>query len=190
VLEFLVLSGYSLSHAMMMLVPEAWETQADMSPEKRAFYEYHEHLMEPWDGPASITFTDGRYIGAVLDRNGLRPSRYYLTHDDRVIMASEVGVVDVAADNVKTKGRLRPGKMFLVDFGQGKLVDDDEIKENFSSKNPYQKWLDEQQIHLSELAINEEVHGLYPETLLQRLKAFGYSTETLEFMLFPLVTEL
>jgi glutamate synthase (NADPH/NADH) large chain len=105
-------------------------------------------------------------------------------------MASEVGVVDVATDNIKTKGRLRPGKMFLVDFGQGRLVDDDEIKDNFSSTNPYQKWLDEQQIHLSELAINEEVYGLYPETLLQRLKAFGYSTETLEFMLFPLVTEL
>jgi len=190
VLEFLLMNGRSLQEAVLMMVPEAWQNDNEMSEQKKAFYEYFSNVMEPWDGPASITFTDGRYIGAVLDRNGLRPSRYYLTHDDRVIMASEVGVVDVATDNVKTKGRLRPGKMFLVDFGQGKLVDDDEIKDNFSSKNPYQEWLDEQQIHLSELASNEEVHGFYPETLLQRLKAFGYSTETLEFMLLPLVTEL
>jgi len=190
VLEFLLMNGRSLQEAVLMMVPEAWQNDHQMSDKKKSFYEYFSNVMEPWDGPASITFTDGRYIGAVLDRNGLRPSRYYLTHDDRVIMASEVGVVDVATDNIKTKGRLRPGKMFLVDFGQGRLVDDDEIKDNFSSKNPYQQWLDEQQIHLSELTNNEKVHGLYPETLLQRLKAFGYSTETLEFMLLPLVTDL
>ena len=190
VLEFLLMNGRSLQEAVLMMVPEAWQNDHQMSDQKKAFYEYLSSVMEPWDGPASVTFTDGRYIGAVLDRNGLRPSRYYLTHDDRVIMASEVGVVDVATDNIQSKGRLRPGKMFLVDFGQGRLVDDDEIKDNFSSKNPYRKWLDEQQIHLSELASNEEVQGFYPETLLQRLKAFGYSTETLEFMLLPLVTEL
>mgnify|MGYP002525585240 FL=1 len=190
VLEFLLMNGRSLQEAVLMMVPEAWQNDHEMSDQKKAFYEYFSNVMEPWDGPASITFTDGRYIGAVLDRNGLRPSRYYLTHDDRVIMASEVGVVDVATDNIKTKGRLRPGKMFLVDFGQGKLVDDDEIKDNFSAKNPYQKWLNDQQIHLSELASNKEAHGFYPDTLLHRLKVFGYSTETLEFMLLPLVTEL
>jgi len=190
VLEFLLMNGRSLQEAVLMMVPEAWQNDHQMSDKKKSFYEYFSNVMEPWDGPASITFTDGRYIGAVLDRNGLRPSRYYLTHDDRVIMASEVGVVDVETNNIKTKGRLRPGKMFLVDFRQGRLVDDDEIKDNFSSKNPYQKWLDEQQIYLSELDNNNEVHGLYPETLLQRLKAFGYSTETLEFMLLPLVTDL
>ena len=128
VLEFLLMNGRSLQEAVLMMVPEAWQNDHEMSDQKKAFYEYFSNVMEPWDGPASVTFTDGRYIGAVLDRNGLRPSRYYLTHDDRVIMASEVGVVDVAADNIKTKGRLRPGKMFLVDFGQGRLVDDDEIK--------------------------------------------------------------
>ena len=190
VLEFLLMNGRSLQEAVLMMVPEAWQNDHEMSDQKKAFYEYFSNVMEPWDGPASITFTDGNYIGAVLDRNGLRPSRYYLTHDDRVIMASEVGVVDVATDNIKTKGRLRPGKMFLVDFGQGKLVDDDEIKDNFSAKNPYQKWLNDQQIHLSELASNKEAHGFYPDTLLHRLKVFGYSTETLEFMLLPLVTEL
>ena len=190
VLEFLLMNGRSLQEAVLMMVPEAWQNDHEMSDQKKAFYEYFSNVMEPWDGPASITFTDGRYIGAILDRNGLRPSRYYLTHDDRVIMASEVGVVDVATDNIKTKGRLRPGKMFLVDFGQGKLVDDDEIKDNFSAKNPYQKWLNDQQIHLSELASNKEAHGFYPDTLLHRLKVFGYSTETLEFMLLPLVTEL
>ena len=190
VLEFLLMNGRSLQEAVLMMIPEAWQNDHEMSEQKKAFYEYFSNVMEPWDGPASITFADGRYIGAVLDRNGLRPSRYYLTHDDRVIMASEVGVVDVATDNIKTKGRLRPGKMFLVDFGQGKLVDDDEIKDNFSSKNPYQEWLHDQQIHLNELARNEEVQGLYPDTLVHRLKAFGYSTETLEFMLLPLVTEL
>jgi len=190
VLEFLLMNGRSLQEAVLMMVPEAWQNDHEMSDQKKAFYEYFSNIMEPWDGPASITFSDGRYIGAVLDRNGLRPSRYYLTHDDRVIMASEVGVVDVATNNIKTKGRLRPGKMFLVDFVQGKLVDDDEIKDNFSSKNPYQEWLHDQQIHLSELARNKEVQGFYPDTLVHRLKVFGYSTETLEFMLLPLVTEL
>jgi glutamate synthase (NADPH/NADH) large chain len=161
-----------------------------MSDKKKAFYEYFSNVMEPWDGPASIAFTDGRYIGAVLDRNGLRPSRYYITHDNRVIMASEVGVVDVEADNIKSKGRLRPGKMFLVDFDKGGMIDDEAIKADFSSMNPYQDWLNDQRIYLSELNSNGEAHGFYPETLLRRLKSFGYSTETLQFMLIPLVKEL
>ncbi len=190
VLEFLMMNGRTLQEAVLMMVPEAWQNDANMSDEKKAFYEYFSNVMEPWDGPASIAFTDGRYIGAVLDRNGLRPSRYYITHDERVIMASEVGVVDVATDNVKTKGRLRPGKMFLVDFDKGELLEDESIKAAFAKKNPYQQWLDEQQIHLSELHCDEEAHGFYPETLIHRLKVFGYSTETLQFMLLPLVTEL
>jgi len=190
VLEFLLMNGRSLQEAILMMVPEAWQNDQSMSDEKKAFYEYFSNVMEPWDGPASIAFTDGRYIGAVLDRNGLRPSRFYLTHDDRVIMASEVGVVDVATDNVKEKGRLRPGKMFLVDFDKGELVDDETIKASFAAKNPYQDWLNEQQIHLSDLGCDAEAHGFYPESLVHRLKAFGYSTETLQFMLLPLVSEL
>ncbi len=190
VLEFLMMSGRSLQESVLMMVPEAWQNDTNMSADKKAFYEYFSNLMEPWDGPASIAFADGNYIGAVLDRNGLRPSRYYLTTDDRVIMASEVGVVDVAPEQIKTKGRLRPGKMFLVDFEQGKLIDDHTIKSDFSAKNPYQQWLKDQQIHLSELGCEKEVHGFYPETLLHRLKAFGYSTETLQFMLLPLVGDL
>lgn len=190
VLEFLMMNGRTLQEAVLMMVPEAWQNDDNMSDDKKAFYEYFSNVMEPWDGPASIAFTDGRYIGAMLDRNGLRPSRYYLTHDDRVIMASEVGVVDVAIDNVKAKGRLRPGKMFLVDFDKGKLLNDEDIKSEFAKKNPYRQWLDEQQIYLSELHCEQEAHGFYPETLIHRLRAFGYSTETMQFMLLPLVTGL
>ena len=190
VLEFLMMNGRTLQEAILMMVPEAWQNDTNMSDEKKAFYEYLSNVMEPWDGPASIAFTDGHYIGAVLDRNGLRPSRYYITHDERVIMASEVGVVDVATDNVKAKGRLRPGKMFLVDFDKGELLDDESIKSDFAKKNPYKQWLKEQQIHLSELHCEEEAHGFYPKTLIHRLQAFGYSTETMRFMLLPLVTEL
>ena len=190
VLEFLMMNGRSLQESIMMMIPEAWQNDDNMSTEKKAFYEYFSNVMEPWDGPASIAFTDGNYIGAVLDRNGLRPSRYYITHDDRVIMASEVGVVDVDTDNVKTKGRLRPGKMFLVDFDKGELIDDNSIKEGFASKNPYQDWLSDQQIHLSELNCEKKPHGFNPKTLVHRLKAFGYNTETLQFMLLPIVKEL
>jgi glutamate synthase (NADPH/NADH) large chain len=190
VLEFLLMNGRSLQEAVLMMIPEAWQNDNEMSEKKKAFYEYFSNVMEPWDGPASIAFTDGRYIGAVLDRNGLRPSRYYLTHDDRVIMASEVGVVDVETNNIKTKGRLRPGKMFLVDFDKGKLVDDEEIKDSFAGKNPYHDWLKDQQIKLSDLPAPGDAKGFYPETLINRLKVFGYSTETLQFMLLPLVGEL
>ncbi|MGI9457491.1 MAG: hypothetical protein ACR2NU_13085 [Aeoliella sp.] len=134
-LEFLLMTGRTLQESVMMMIPEAWQNHATMPEDKRAFYEYHSAVMEPWDGPASVAFTDGKYIGAVLDRNGLRPSRYYLTHDDRVIMASEVGVLPtIAPENVKAKGRLQPGRMFLVDFEQGRLIPDDELKHDFAAR--------------------------------------------------------
>src|SRR5207244_2304130 len=136
-LEMLVLSGRSLPHAVMMMIPEPWSGDPLMSPEKRAFYEYHSCLMEPWDGPASIAFTDGNQIGAVLDRNGLRPSRYYVTTDDLVIMASEVGVLDVPPEKVLHKGRLQPGRMFLVDIEQGRIISDDELKHEIATEKPY-----------------------------------------------------
>ena len=189
VLEFLLMSGRTLQAAMMMMIPEAWENHESMSAEKKAFYEFHSCMMEPWDGPASVAFTDGHYIGAVLDRNGLRPSRYYVTHDDRVIMASEVGVLTVAPENVKYKGRLQPGKMFLVDFEEGRIIADEELKETFSTRRPYGEWLDRQRLHLDELKPNNEPHGFEPETLLPRMQAFGFSAETLQFMLIPLIKE-
>src|SRR5213076_1413029 len=147
-LEMLVLSGRSLPHAMMMMIPEPWSGDPLMSPQKRAFYEYHSCLMEPWDGPASIAFTDGRQIGAVLDRNGLRPSRYYVTHDDLVIMGSEVGVLDIAPENVLLKGRLQPGRMFLVDLEQGRIIDDEELKQGLINEKPYAEWLERNLVNL------------------------------------------
>ncbi|UCB54227.1 MAG: glutamate synthase large subunit [Thiotrichales bacterium] len=190
VLEFLLMSGRTLQEAVMMMVPEAWQSDINMDEAKKAFYRFNSALMEPWDGPASIAFTDGKYIGAVLDRNGLRPSRYYLTHDDRVIMASEVGVLEVDPANVKFKGRLQPGKMFLIDFEKGALIPDEELKSEFASRRPYGEWLKNQEIKLADLSPNKEPHGFYPETLLQRMQAFGYTTETMQFMLIPLVQEL
>jgi len=189
VLEFLLMGGRSLQEAVMMMVPEAWQNDSSMSDEKRAFYEYQSALMEPWDGPASIVFTDGRYIGATLDRNGLRPSRYYLTHDDRVIMASEVGVLPVDADNVKSKGRLQPGKMFLIDFDKGRMIPDEELKHEFAKKQPYHQWLSNQRIALSQLEPSQESHGFSQDDLLPRMRAFGYTSETMQFMLLPLVKE-
>ncbi len=186
-LEFLLMSGRTLQEAVMMMIPEAWENHESMSEEKRAFYEYHSALMEPWDGPASIAFTDGHYIGAVLDRNGLRPSRYYITHDDHVIMGSEVGVLPVEPSRVREKGRLQPGRMFLVDFEEGRLVPDDELKHKIASQRPYGRWLENQRIQLANLSPNEEPHGFDQETLLRRMQAFGYTTETLQFMLLPLI---
>ncbi len=146
VLEFLLMGGRTLQEAIMMMVPEAWQMHETMPEEKRAFYEFFSCLMEPWDGPASIVFTDGRYIGATLDRNGLRPSRYYLTHDDRVIMASEVGVLPVDPAIVREKGRLQPGRMFLIDFQQGRLIPDEELKMSFAKQRPYAQWLRDQRI--------------------------------------------
>jgi glutamate synthase (NADPH/NADH) large chain len=188
-LEFLLMSGRSLQEAIMMMIPEAWQKHETMSENKRAFYEYHSCLMEPWDGPASIVFTDGHYIGAVLDRNGLRPSRYYLTHDDHVIMGSEVGVLPVEPSNVKLKGRLQPGKIFLIDFEQGRLVPDEELKQELSDRRPYGQWLREQRIELEDLRPQKEPHGFDPETLMARMRAFGYTMETMQFMLEPLVQQ-
>ncbi len=189
-LEFLLMNGRSLQEAVMMMIPEAWQNDAGMSEAKRNFYEYNSALMEPWDGPASIVFTDGHYIGAVLDRNGLRPSRYYLTHDDKVIMASEVGVLEVDPANVKAKGRLQPGKMFLLDFEQGRMIPDEELKHDFASRQPYGQWLENQRILMAQLPVKEEPHGFDPDSLLPRMQAFGYTTETMQFMLLPLVREL
>ena len=190
VLEFLLLNGRTLQEAIMMMVPEAWQKHETMPEEKRAFYEYFSCLMEPWDGPASIAFTDGQYIGATLDRNGLRPSRYYITHDDRVIMASEVGVLPVDPSLVKEKGRLQPGKMFLVDFEQGRLIPDEELKREFAGRRPYGDWLRDQRIRLADLHPEAEPHGFDAETLVPRMQAFGYTTETMSFMLRPLVEQL
>lgn len=190
VLEFLLMTGRTLQEAIMMMVPEAWQKHETMPEDKRAFYEYFSCLMEPWDGPASIAFTDGHYIGATLDRNGLRPSRFYITHDDRVIMASEVGVLPVDPAIVKEKGRLQPGKMFLVDFAEGRLIPDEELKTEFASKMPYGKWLKEQRIRLADLHPESEPHGFDSENLLPRMQAFGYTSETMNFMLRPLVEQL
>ncbi|TFH75371.1 glutamate synthase large subunit [Gammaproteobacteria bacterium LSUCC0112] len=189
VLEFMLLSGRSLQESVMMMIPEAWQSDVNMNGDKKAFYEFHSALMEPWDGPASIVFSDGHYIGAVLDRNGLRPSRYYVTHDDKVIMASEVGVVHVDPANVKLKGRLQPGKMFLLDFEEGRLIPDEELKASIAAKRPYGEWLAQQRITLDQLADGSEEHSLDSENVFARMQAFGYTTETMQFMLLPMITE-
>ncbi len=189
VLEFLMMNGRSLQESVVMMIPEAWQNNEAMAPEKRAFYEYKSCVMEPWDGPASIVFTDGKCIGAVLDRNGLRPSRYYLTTDDRVIMASEVGVLPVDPAMVKEKGRLQPGRMFLVDFEAGRLIPDDEVKSGLAKRRPYAQWLGSQRLQLSDLKTEIQPHGFDPQTLLDRSLAFGYTTETLQFMLLQLVSQ-
>src|SRR5690606_22525717 len=181
----------TLQEAVMLMIPEAWQNDTDMSPEKRAFYEFNSTIMEPWDGPASIVFTDGQYIGATLDRNGLRPSRYYVTHDDKVIMASEVGVLDVPPENVKSKGRLQPGKMFLVDFEQGRIIADEELKRDISSARPYGQWLRNQRIELADVVQATKGHAAKPATidadhLLPRLQAFGYTIEHLNMILGPM----
>ena len=192
-LEFLLMTGRTLQEAVMMMIPEAWQQHAEMSDEKRAFYEFQSCLMEPWDGPASIAFTDGQYIGAVLDRNGLRPSRYYITEDDRCIMASEVGVLPVAPEKVIEKGRLRPGKIFLIDFEQGRMIPDEEIKRTWSTQRPYGDWLRDQRLNLDDLAVpssNGSLQGgLDEDTLIERMQAFGYTTETMQFMLLDIVRE-
>jgi glutamate synthase (NADPH/NADH) large chain len=188
-LELLLFAGRSLPEAVMMMIPEAWQNHPTMPEEKRAFYEYHSALQEPWDGPASISFTDGRYIGAVLDRNGLRPSRYYITKDDKVVMASEVGVLDIDPSDVKIKGRLQPGRMFLVDFEKGRIIDDEELKLEVATRRPYGEWLRRQRIVLGDLP-KVSVPGHYsPSELLSRMQAFGYTTETMGFMLIPLLHE-
>src|SRR5437867_873153 len=185
VLEFLVMSGRSLPHAILMMIPEPWQNHESMSPERRAFYEYHASLMEPWDGPASIAFTDGTVIGAVLDRNGLRPSRYYVTKDDMVIMASEVGVLDVPPSSVLVKERLHPGRIFLVDTGKGRIIDDEEIKAQLAAEHPYADWLRDHQVLLENLPA-QPVPAHDHDTVLQRQIAFGYTHEDLRILLLPM----
>ena len=189
-LEFLLMTGRTLQESVMMMIPEAWQKNELMSNDKRAFYEFHSCVMEPWDGPASIAFTDGHYIGAVLDRNGLRPSRYYLTHDDRVIMASEVGVLPLDPEMVKFKGRLEPGRMFLIDFVAGRLVPDEELKQEFAGREPYGDWLKSERLTLKELLPEPRALGLDQKSLLSRMQAFGYTVETMQFMLQPLIDQL
>ncbi len=186
VVELLLMTGRSLPEVMMVLVPEAWEKNTDMSEAKRAFYEYHSCMMEPWDGPASVPFTDGNYIGAVLDRNGLRPSRYTVTKDDYVIMSSEVGVVDIAPENVELHGRLEPGKMFLVNMEEGRIINDEEIKEEIAQRHPYQKWLDKNLVHLKDIPYNDCPLFLNEATLSKRKVAFGYTLEDINTIILPM----
>ncbi|MDA9636642.1 glutamate synthase large subunit [SAR86 cluster bacterium] len=190
VLEFLILNGRSLKESVMMMIPEAWQSDANMPIEKKNFYEYSSASMEPWDGPASICFTDGKCAGAVLDRNGLRPSRFYVTKQDKVIMASEVGVLDVDPKDVLLKGRLQPGKMFLIDFEEGRMIPDEELKSEICSSNPYGKWVSEQIVDLKDLTKGINQKSVVGKDLIERMKAFGYTTETMNFMLMPLITEL
>src|SRR5512136_3476847 len=174
-LEFLVRGGYSLAHAVMMLIPEAWAGNPLMDEDRRAFYEYNAALMEPWDGPAAIAFTDGRQIGATLDRNGLRPARFIVTDDDYVVMASEVGVLDIPERKVIKKWRLQPGKMLLIDLEKGRIVSDEEIKAELASAHPYQQWLDRTQIRVHELPGAAVTQPRTNVSLLDRQQAFGYT---------------
>jgi glutamate synthase (ferredoxin) len=185
-LELLVLAGRSLPHAIMMMIPEPWTKHESMDPDRRAFYQYHSSLMEPWDGPSCIAFTDGRMIGAVLDRNGLRPSRYYVTKDDLVVMASEAGVLDLPPADVVHKGRLQPGRMFLVDTEQGRIIDDDELKRTIVTQHPYGRWLDRHLVHLKDLPPPPEVPASDPDSLHQRQIAFGYTFEDQRVLLAPM----
>jgi glutamate synthase (ferredoxin) len=187
--ELLTLAGRELPHAMMMMIPEPWENHESMDAERRAFYEFHSCLMEPWDGPASMAFTDGKFIGACLDRNGLRPSRYYVTHDDVVIMASEAGVLPIEPERVKLKGRLQPGKMFLVDLEQGRIIADEELKKKYASAQPYGKWLEENHVLLKNLPEPAHLHEDDHATILQRQQAFGYSFEDLRFIVGPMARD-
>ncbi len=187
VLELLVRAGRSLPHAILMMIPEPWSGNEEMAPDRKAFYEYHSSLMEPWDGPASIAFTDGTMIGAVLDRNGLRPSRYYVTKDDLVIMASEVGVLDVPPESVLVKGRLQPGRIFLVDTAKQRIVDDNEIKQELAAQHPYREWLDEHLIDIDDLPAARAVEPDH-ETVLKRQLAFGYTQEDLRVLIGPMAT--
>jgi glutamate synthase (NADPH/NADH) large chain len=184
VIELLVHAGRSLPHVMMMLIPEAWDGNENMSREKKDFYEYHANLMEPWDGPASITFTDGKIIGATLDRNGLRPSRFIVTNDDHVIMASEVGVLDIDQSKVISKGRLQPGKMFIVDMEAGKIISDDDLKKKICTQKPYGEWLRANKVRLSDLPEpGGSFHKYDPNTFLKRQVSFGYTSEDIRVII-------
>jgi glutamate synthase (NADPH/NADH) large chain len=183
-LELLVMSGYSLAHAMMMMIPEAWEQHTHMDASRRAFYEYHAAMMEPWDGPAAVAFTDGRQIGATLDRNGLRPARYLITDDDMVIMASEAGTLPIPENRIVKKWRLQPGKMFLIDLEQGRIIDDAEIKSQLANSRPYRQWIDRLRLKLESLPAPQSVTLIKPnESLLDRQQAFGWTQEDYKFIL-------
>jgi glutamate synthase (NADPH) large chain len=187
VLELLVMAGRSLPHAILMMIPEPWSNHESMNPERKAFYRYHASLMEPWDGPASIAFTDGSMIGAVLDRNGLRPSRYYVTKDDLVIMASEVGVLDIPPEDVLVKERLHPGKIFLVDTTKGRIVDDEEIKGELAAQHPYAEWLTQHIVDINDLP-RARAEQPEHETVFKRQQAFGYTQEDLRVLIAPMAT--
>ena len=184
--QMLSMAGRELHHVMAMLIPEAWDADTTMYPEKKAFYEYHASLMEPWDGPAAVAFTDGRVIGATLDRNGLRPARYLVTNNNILIMASETGVLPIRPEEVKYKGRLQPGRMLLVDLDQKRIVPDEEIKRNLASRQPYGEWLKQNQITLDKLPAPSRVHGTDFETLVQRQRAFGYTDEDIRALMTPM----
>ena len=187
-LELLVMGGYSLPEAIMTMIPEPWEHNSTMPADLRAFYQYHSALMEPWDGPASIAFTDGNVIGAVLDRNGLRPSRYWVTNDDLVVMASEVGVVDIPSDSIVEKGRLEPGKMFLIDTNQGRIIRDEEIKRELANARPYTEWLDTNLVHLKD-PVEYKTEPAGSTSHLQRQQIFGYTHEQLKILLTPMIRD-
>ena len=185
VLELLHLAGRSLPHAVLMMIPEAWENHTTMDHARRAFYRYHASLMEPWDGPAAVCFTDGTVVGAVLDRNGLRPARYWVTDDDLVVLASEVGVLDIAPERIVRKGRLQPGRMFLVDTAKGRLVDDDEIKTELAAEHPYDEWLSDDQVRLDELPARDMLTPQHGRVVSQQ-RLFGYTNEELRVILGPM----
>jgi glutamate synthase (NADPH) large chain len=187
-LQFLTVNGRSIEHAVLMLIPEAWQNNPLMDPDLKAFYEYHACLMEPWDGPANIAFTNGEKIGAVLDRNGLRPSRYFVTKDDFVIMASEAGTLPVEAKNIARKWRLQPGKIFLIDLKKQRIVDDSEVKSNLVDARPWKRWLDENLIELESLPQPDKVYETDHDTLLVRQHAFGYTNEDLRLLMLPMLT--
>lgn len=186
VVELLLMTGRSLPEVMMILVPEAWEKNPEMSEAKRAFYEFNSCMMEPWDGPASIPFTDGNYIGAVLDRNGLRPSRYSVTKDGYVIMSSEVGVLDIAPENIEMHGRLEPGKMFLVNMEEGRIINDEEIKEEIAQRHPYKQWLNDNLVHLRDIPYNDCPLFLNEATVEKRKAIFGYTQEDINTIILPM----
>ena len=187
--ELLALAGRSLPHAMAMLIPEAWDADSTMHPDKKAFYEYHASLMEPWDGPAAVAFTDGRVIGATLDRNGLRPARYLVTKDDLLIMASETGVLPVKPEDVRYKGRLQPGRMLLADISEGRIIPDEEIKERLWSRRPYAQWLRENQITLDSLAEPPRFHPSDQDSIITRQRAFGYTEEEIRMLMLPMAID-
>jgi len=187
-LELLVAGGYSLAHAIMTMIPEAWDENPLMDDNRRAFYEYHAALMEPWDGPAAVAFTDGRQIGATLDRNGLRPARYVITDDDLCVMSSEVGVMPIPEEKIVKKWRLQPGKMFLIDLEQGRIIDDQELKDELAAEQPYQQWLDATQTRVENLPREVGPMPPDPQSLLDRQQAFGYTQEDIRFFLQPMAT--